>query len=352
MSNSSEADQDRSLSSLAAVIVELAFGLLCFFSLASFIAKWWWRLELFCHWRFHYTLLLLPCLGYLGYKRKLLPLVLGFAFVIWGLFDMVPLYCSPTFVRPAESASQPNVHSEGRIEGVHTKNGVRLLLLNVDSNLFLKERDHRSLDFEPFMRLVDKYSPDILALNEFFADWAKGIESLRQKYPFGQFDSSSKLVGPAIWSRLPLSKCEPIKFGRVSVHTMVGVFQLDEKMVTLMVTHPLPPIKQELFAARNAQLEAMVKRRDEFGPSLIVCGDFNCTTFSPYLKEFHESMGLFDGRQGFGLQATWPTFFPPLAIAIDHFFLSPDLKVKKYKVGPCLSSDHYPVIIDLEKRWD
>jgi len=72
----------------------------------------------------------------------------------------------------------------------------------------------------------------------------------------------------------------------------------------------------------------------------------NGTPWSPFFKDFLLSSGLRDSREGFRLQPTWPTWFPPAWIPIDHALVSSSVVVHDRRVGPNVGSDHYPVIID------
>lgn len=80
---------------------------------------------------------------------------------------------------------------------------------------------------------------------------------------------------------------------------------------------------------------------------MILIGDLNTTSWSYYFKNFIKAMQLVDSRKGFGLQTTWPSILPIMAITIDHILISPDIKVLNHKIGPHIGSDHYPVFVEL-----
>jgi endonuclease/exonuclease/phosphatase family metal-dependent hydrolase len=58
-------------------------------------------------------------------------------------------------------------------------------------------------------------------------------------------------------------------------------------------------------------------------------------------------MGLRDSREGFGLQNSWPAYWPWLSITIDHCLVSRDIRLIDRKVGPDIGSDHYPVLVEV-----
>jgi endonuclease/exonuclease/phosphatase family metal-dependent hydrolase len=57
-----------------------------------------------------------------------------------------------------------------------------------------------------------------------------------------------------------------------------------------------------------------------------------------------------DCARGHGLVNSWPSFFPPASIRIDHCLASPHWRVRRLAAGPGLGSDHRPMINDLELR--
>ena len=76
----------------------------------------------------------------------------------------------------------------------------------------------------------------------------------------------------------------------------------------------------------------------------LVMGDFNATPFS-------RIVGTFAGRTGMtrlsGLPS-WPTLIQLPQMAIDHIFVSPDIRAtQSQKIGNAAGSDHYPISIKL-----
>jgi len=74
------------------------------------------------------------------------------------------------------------------------------------------------------------------------------------------------------------------------------------------------------------------------------------TSDMPAFCRFAGESGLRDSRQGFGIQATWPSYMPPLRIAIDHCLVSGNVIVNGRRVGAHVGSDHFPVIVDVSLK--
>lgn len=88
--------------------------------------------------------------------------------------------------------------------------------------------------------------------------------------------------------------------------------------------------------------------RQEHRLPMIVAGDFNSTPQGPGYQAFRERSGLRDAAGSLLRSGTWPTALPRwLGIAIDHIFVSEDIVVLSYAIGPDLGGDHRPVIARL-----
>lgn len=93
-----------------------------------------------------------------------------------------------------------------------------------------------------------------------------------------------------------------------------------------------------------ARLAEIVSSTDR---AVIVAGDFNSTPWSPHFRDLLGRAGLRNAADGQGYIATWPRWFWPAQIPIDHVLLKGPCAVTALRRGPALGSDHYPIIADL-----
>ena len=105
---------------------------------------------------------------------------------------------------------------------------------------------------------------------------------------------------------------------------------------------------------RNEQFDEIEYMLNEAG-SRILLGDFNCVPWSPHLADVIRNAELKPAGYGTGLRPTWyrrARAYGPLrqtwifALKLDHVLLSHDLAVINHRIGPCLGSDHRPVMVD------
>lgn len=237
----------------------------------------------------------------------------------WPLANLISFYI------PAE---QPKAETRS----------IRLMTFNV---LYPSERYQETLD------LIREEDPDIVGLVEFDGHWKKAFADKLTHYPYR--------VGPyrdcIIYSKLPLEQMT--QAAEVSqawpLPGIYATFRVDDQPVYFMLVHTTSPKSVTDMAERNAQING-IQRYLGFASAywhVVLAGDFNATTQSHALQTLLDKTEFRDSRQGFGLQHSWPTWFWPISICIDHCFVSEGVVVENRRTNPSIGSDHLPVISDL-----
>jgi endonuclease/exonuclease/phosphatase (EEP) superfamily protein YafD len=116
--------------------------------------------------------------------------------------------------------------------------------------------------------------------------------------------------------------------------------------LTLIATQTRAPLTPGRTVDRREHLQQLAHFVAGRPEAILLLGDLNATAWSPIVRDFLRTSGLHDGRFGFGLQASWPTFLPALAIPIDHALISSGVTIRNFAKGPDIGSDHYPILID------
>lgn len=101
---------------------------------------------------------------------------------------------------------------------------------------------------------------------------------------------------------------------------------------------------------RNEQLTALAQFVTDIRGPIVLLGDLNTSPWSFFFRRLLEQSGLRDSAKGYGVQPTWPSFFRPARIPIDHCLHSPDMVVTDRRVGEAFGSDHLPLIVELAFR--
>lgn len=202
--------------------------------------------------------------------------------------------------------------------------------------------------FDEFIQLVEDVDPDLLLVVEYTKQWDAKLASIRDAYPFAERYPRTHGFGMALFSKRPLHNVQAESlldyFDAPSISCEVDV---DGKRLSVVALHAISPLSSFRFDARNEQYVVLARKLGIATSARVVFGDFNATTWSPFIADFLRSTGLRDSRQGFGLQPTWPQFSWPMRIPIDHAFVSPQIHVHDRWVERDIGSDHFPIVVDV-----
>ncbi|MCJ8329316.1 MAG: endonuclease/exonuclease/phosphatase family protein [Lentisphaeria bacterium] len=213
---------------------------------------------------------------------------------------------------------------------------LKLLFFNVYSG---------NRNYNRFMDYVKSENPDIIVLAEVNYKWWNALAELRTDYPHHKESLRDDNFGIAMLSRIPFDEAAIVKRGNRGVPSIRAL--LFNKKLCIWGTHPLPPRRLDYSINRNKQLKFLANKVVA-GSNTVIIGDLNTVPWSPYFKDLLTDANLYDSRQGYGNQASWPSGNSLIRIPIDHCLLSPSINVISRKIGPDLYSDHLPVVIEIE----
>ena len=295
------------LSVLASLPTILAFG-----------ARWFWMLDLAAHFRVQYACAAFPIVVAFLVGRWYWLALFPAAILLLNLGLVVPVYLpaarAPIDGRPVRAVSA-NVHTGNRSYG-------------------------------RFLEYVRSEQPDIVLAVEIDQGWADALAPLQADYAHVVVQPRSDNFGIALYSRLPIRDSEVVELADSDVPTIVARLEADAETLTVIGTHPLPPVSAAYSASRNNHLHALADLAADTPGPLVLLGDLNVTPWSPHFRDLMERGGLRDSRQGFGIQPTWPQQLPWLRIPIDHALVSPRIVVLDRSVGPDIDSDHLPILVE------
>jgi endonuclease/exonuclease/phosphatase (EEP) superfamily protein YafD len=287
-------------------------------TLLGFWARRDWRLELLAHFRVQYFWALAIAATLLAMRRWPKMALLTATAATANLLLILPLYVGPA----PPAASGP-------------------LARGMSLNVFYHNHE--------YSRVLDEISlekPDFVLLLEVTPKWVEMMEIMRPEYPFSRIAARPDSSGMALYSRLPIERVEIDNLAHEGLPTIVAQLLTPTGPVTLFCTHTASPRSPANLAMRNQQLESLAKIVENRVGPVMVMGDFNTTSWSPFFAEFLVNSGLSDSRRGFGVQPTWPAAPLPLRIPIDHCLVSPEVGIYGRHVGHAVGSDHRPIIVD------
>ncbi|TWT78060.1 Endonuclease/Exonuclease/phosphatase family protein [Posidoniimonas polymericola] len=289
------------------------------------LARLWWPLELASHFAAYYALaaaLAAPVL-LRGPQRRpwLAAAVIVVLLVNLGL---IAPYAAPS--------SAPAADGEP----------LRAMTLNV----LTSNRRH-----DDVLRLIEQVDPDVLALIEVDRSWIDGLKPLFERYPTAHTLPRSDNFGVALFSRLPAQSIDTIVLADSEVPSIVAELDSPVGRVTVLATHPMPPIGAANARLRNNHLAAVAAWSQQQRGERLVMGDLNITPWSPYFRSLLADVRLLDSGVGQGLHATWFIGEKRLGahligIPIDHVLHTRGLRVIRREVGSDVGSDHRAVVVD------
>lgn len=306
------------IKSLAIFVAYLAVAGGCLVTILAFFGRLWWPFELLSHFRWQY-LIFLAVTTLMTARLRLWPGAIaagGFAFV-----NLVVI--APLFIAPAGTVSPP-------------EQTYRAILYNA-----LYENPYH----QPFADFVEQHQPDFILLLEVAPYFVANLTELETDYPYYHGQPTNTPDGIAIYSRYPLDTVEITQIADRGRPSLIATVELDGQPLTLVSTHPTVPIGSYGASKRNEELEALGTWAATRPGELLLLGDLNMTPWSPYFHDLLQTSGLQNGRRGFGLTPTWPTWHP-FKIPIDHALVTSGITIQNFQVGNTPGSDHYPLIVD------
>ncbi|WP_129600475.1 endonuclease/exonuclease/phosphatase family protein [Spirosoma sordidisoli] len=212
-------------------------------------------------------------------------------------------------------------------------------------------------EYETTLASLRTQRPDLYVLQEMTPASIRHVTTrLRGAYPHWFACWSKKRFWILVGSRTPIR----VDTALARNHQLITLTTVvNGQPMALVTVHPRIPLLPSWFRGRNAQLaEAARRTRYHSLPALLI-GDFNISIFSPVYADVFgppnavpatagrsNIPALISGRHT-RTQPTWPTFFPPLQLPIDHAFVNAGFQFSQFRTLPQTGSDHRALLVDL-----
>lgn len=208
---------------------------------------------------------------------------------------------------------------------------------------------------------LDRYQPDIAALQEVYPDqFAEGADLL-SGYPYRLINRHANPIAVAILSRYPVIESGmPARDGTTMpvLRAIWARIDLGGRVVTVVNAHPSPPLgscrslwcynhspRDRQIIAIRALVESL---RQRTGDPLILVGDMNVTEREPAYRDLAD--GLYDAHRvaGVGFGYTWRPMSMnrlPGILRIDYMFTDDQVRTLTFR-SDCTyrASDHCLIV--------
>jgi endonuclease/exonuclease/phosphatase (EEP) superfamily protein YafD len=179
--------------------------------------------------------------------------------------------------------------------------------------------------------------------------WRPVLSELATLYPYRAPKSWRERVPVVLLSRYPVISEEVVRPPRGRRPYLMASLAVGGQELVVLGVHPSSPSPTRAGDSRrrNRELDHIALAVGETDRPVIVAGDFNTSPWSPHFQDLVAEGGLGNAAAGHGYVATWPTWFWPALIPIDHVLLKGPLAATAVRRGPAVGSDHFPLIADL-----
>lgn len=276
-----------------------------------------WFLQLFTHFVFQYVWLFV-LFGILFFIIK--KNVFGILSILFAIILFSKIW-------PASSLENKISTSN------HTLSVLSINLLSSNTNV------------EKVNRLITEKDADILVLIEYTSFWDRNAAV--KEYPYSIDEVREDNFGIALYSKYPFKREGIIDFTNSRFPMASTQIKIGNEPLDILGLHYENPIGHRQKTVQKVQIQETIAFAQKSDKILIV-GDFNLT---PYTKDFSRLLNeasLKDSRVGFGIQGSWPAFWSPFRIPIDHALLSKNIHIKHREIGPSVGSDHLPLYLEIQ----
>lgn len=208
-------------------------------------------------------------------------------------------------------------------------------------------------------RLADytaQMQPDVILSEETSPHWQEALVDFAE-LPFESGRDLKLHNDMKLLSRYPIVSEKVVedqeRFPSLIRHPIRFEIALPDRHLVLYATHPDTPRRPWQWEQRNLYLALLAEavNGERAGTAVIVAGDWNTPSWSPFLRDFFEKTGLRS------TESRWwpaPTRFSTrfgsivaLGMPIDHIAVSPGIGLSAFRTGPKFGSNHVPIVADV-----
>lgn len=219
-----------------------------------------------------------------------------------------------------------------------SKEGLKIASINLLSS---------NQEYDKVIDFIEEGGFNVVFFQELNDIWVNKMTVLEKDFPYQMMISRSDNFGIGVMSRFEFSELKNIDLSNVEIPSILIKFVYQGNELSILGTHPLPPMGNQYFESRNEQFKSINEFVQSVDPELIVIGDLNSTNFSQNFDLLLENGKLRDSREGFGLLATWNAHWNLISVTLDHVLVTEGIEVINRGVGKAVGSDHLPITIEV-----
>ncbi len=179
--------------------------------------------------------------------------------------------------------------------------------------------------------------------------WRPVLAAVGELYPYRAPEDWREGGQVLLFSREPVLADTVVQPGAAPRPYLVARLATVTGAPLVVAVHPTSPSPTEAVETRerNFELGRIADAVGGVAGPVVVAGDFNTSPWSPRFRDLLAATGLRDAARGQGWIGTWPAWFRPALVPIDHVLVKGPVAVADLRRGPFVGSDHYPLVADL-----
>jgi endonuclease/exonuclease/phosphatase (EEP) superfamily protein YafD len=209
------------------------------------------------------------------------------------------------------------------------------------SNVLMKNADHARV-----RALIENVDPDVLLLMETDRVWIDALAPVLTRYTTVLTEPRDDCYGMVFATRLEVEEARMVL---LTVEDNPAVFAAlrtpSGAPFRFVGLHPQPPLPGDDTEERDAQILYAARFARAAEVPLVTMGDFNDAAWSDTASRFKHYGRYLDPRVGRGVYASFDANHPLFRCAVDQLYVSEDMAISEFRLGPHVGSDHFPVIV-------
>lgn len=194
-------------------------------------------------------------------------------------------------------------------------------------------------------KLIEEVDPDVVLLMETDEVWMKGVEDALKGYPTILRDPRDDCYGMLFATRLEVVEAQIVHLTADDTPSVFAQLKTPSgRIFDYVGLHPQPPVPGVDTDERDAQILYAARFARHTDVAMVTMGDFNDAAWSDTARMFKHHGRYLDPRVGRGLYASFHATNPLVRCAIDQLYVTEEVAMVAFKLGPKTGSDHHPVI--------
>ena len=195
---------------------------------------------------------------------------------------------------------------------------------------------------------INLADPDILLIMEVTEHLQLGLKDVFARYPYRLMTPVRDGFQIGLLSKSLLSDSNITYYGASETPLLRAKVKINGTEYSLYSAHPKPALSKKWYEERLSYFNIIEGVMNDDRDHKIMLGDFNSVPWENHFTQFLENTKMKSTLNDCGYKVTWPVYFLPMGIPMDHVLVSNDVEYKDLKVGPSCGSDHYPMSINVE----